>query len=128
MEGRRWGPSSSALLLRRLLRMKAPQAGISEALEGRQSLGARSALRPAARLDTPASSLSDEMPIGLEKGIVMTMLRNAGSLKNDKKFNMREIVIDTEATGLDPLNGDRVVEIGAVELINRAPTGQMFHR
>ena len=98
MEGRRWGQSSSALLLRRLLRMKAPQAGISEALEGRQSLGALSALRPAARLGTPTSSLSDEMPTGLEKGIVMTMLRNAGS----KKFNMREIVIDTE-TGLDPL-------------------------
>ena len=33
----------------------------------------------------------------------MTMLRNAGSLKNDKKFNMREIVIDTETTGLDLL-------------------------
>jgi DNA polymerase III subunit epsilon len=39
---------------------------------------------------------------------------------------MREIVIDTETTGLDPLNGDRIVEIGAVELINRA-TGQTFH-
>ena len=91
------------MVLLRLLRMKAPQAGISGALEGRQSLGALSALRPAARLGTPASSLSDEMPIGLEKGIVMTMLRNAGSLKNDKKFNMREIVIDTETTGLDPL-------------------------
>jgi hypothetical protein len=90
-------------VLRRSLRMKAPQAGISGALEGRQSLGALSALRPAARLDTPASSLSDEMPIGLEKGIVMTMLRNAGSLKNDKKNNMREIVIDTETTGLAPL-------------------------
>jgi hypothetical protein len=37
--------------------MKAPQAGISGALEGRQSLGALSALRPAARLGTPASSL-----------------------------------------------------------------------
>ena len=41
--------------------------------------------------------------MGLEKGIAMTMLRNAGSLKNDKKFNMREIVIDTETTGLDLL-------------------------
>jgi DNA polymerase-3 subunit epsilon len=41
---------------------------------------------------------------------------------------MREIVIDTETTGFDPLNGDRVVEIGAVELINRSPTGQTFHR
>jgi DNA polymerase III epsilon subunit family exonuclease len=41
---------------------------------------------------------------------------------------MREIVIDTETTGLDPLNGDRVVEIGAVELVNRSLTGQTFHR
>ena len=63
-------------------------------------MGAQSTLRPAARLGPPASSLSDEMPIGLEEGIVMTMLRNAGSLKNDKKFNVREIVIDTETTGL----------------------------
>ena len=38
--------------------------------------------------------------MGLEKGIAMTMLRNAGSLKNDKKFNVREIVIDTETTRL----------------------------
>jgi DNA polymerase III subunit epsilon len=41
---------------------------------------------------------------------------------------MREIVIDTETTGLDPLNGDRIVEIGAVELVNRSLTGQTFHR
>jgi DNA polymerase III subunit epsilon len=41
---------------------------------------------------------------------------------------MREIVIDTETTGLDPLNGDRIVEIGAVERYNSSPTGQAFHR
>jgi Exonuclease len=41
---------------------------------------------------------------------------------------MREIVIDAEITGLEPLDGHRVVEIGAVELINRSPTGQTFHR
>jgi DNA polymerase III subunit epsilon len=41
---------------------------------------------------------------------------------------MREIVIDTETTGLDPLAGHRVVEIGAVELVDRAPTGRTFHR
>src|SRR5215469_13525976 len=41
---------------------------------------------------------------------------------------MREIVIDTEITGLDPLDGHRIVEIGAVELINHFPTGQTFHR
>jgi DNA polymerase-3 subunit epsilon len=41
---------------------------------------------------------------------------------------MREIVFDTETTGLDPLNGDRLVEIGCIELINRFPTGNVFHR
>jgi hypothetical protein len=41
---------------------------------------------------------------------------------------MREIVIDTETTGLDLLDGHRVVEIGAVELVNGSLTGQTFHR
>ena len=40
---------------------------------------------------------------------------------------MREIVFDTETTGLDPLNGDRLVEIGCIELVNRIPTGATFH-
>jgi DNA polymerase-3 subunit epsilon len=40
---------------------------------------------------------------------------------------MREIVFDTETTGLDPLNGDRLVEIGCVELVNRIPTGATYH-
>ncbi len=40
---------------------------------------------------------------------------------------MREIVLDTETTGLDPLKGDRVVEIGCVELHNHLPTGKVFH-
>lgn len=40
---------------------------------------------------------------------------------------MREIVLDTETTGLDPLNGDRLVEIGCLELVNRIPSGQTFH-
>lgn len=40
----------------------------------------------------------------------------------------REIVFDTETTGLNPLGGDRVVEIGAVELINHIPTGRHFHQ
>jgi DNA polymerase-3 subunit epsilon len=39
----------------------------------------------------------------------------------------REIVLDTETTGLDPRNGDRVIEIGCVELFNRMPTGGEFH-
>ncbi len=41
---------------------------------------------------------------------------------------MREIVLDTETTGLDPRGGDRIVEIGCVELINHIPTGQTFQR
>ena len=40
---------------------------------------------------------------------------------------MREIILDTETTGLDPATGDRVVEIGAVELLNHLPTGRTFH-
>jgi DNA polymerase-3 subunit epsilon len=41
---------------------------------------------------------------------------------------MREIVFDTETTGLDPLQGDRLVEIGCIELVNRFPSGKIFHR
>lgn len=40
---------------------------------------------------------------------------------------MREIVFDTETTGLDPRTGDRMVEIGCIELVNLVPTGQSFH-
>ncbi len=40
---------------------------------------------------------------------------------------MREIVFDTETTGLDPVQGHRLVEIGCVELLNRFPTGKIFH-
>jgi DNA polymerase III subunit epsilon len=40
---------------------------------------------------------------------------------------MREIVLDTETTGLSPDEGHRLVEIGAVELVNHMPTGQTFH-
>ena len=40
---------------------------------------------------------------------------------------MREIVFDTETTGLDCLSGDRLIEIGCVELLNHIPTGRTFH-
>ncbi len=40
---------------------------------------------------------------------------------------MREIVFDTETTGLDPKTGDRMVEIGCVEMYNRVPTGETYH-
>jgi DNA polymerase-3 subunit epsilon len=40
---------------------------------------------------------------------------------------MREVVIDTETTGLEPADGHRLVEIGAIELFNHVPTGRVFH-
>jgi DNA polymerase-3 subunit epsilon len=40
---------------------------------------------------------------------------------------MREIVFDTETTGLDPASGDRIVEIGCIEIVHRLPTGRTFH-
>ncbi len=41
---------------------------------------------------------------------------------------MREIVLDTETTGFDPATGDRIVEIGAVELVNHMATGEVYHQ
>lgn len=41
---------------------------------------------------------------------------------------MREIVLDTETTGFDPEQGDRIVEIGALELFNHVPTGRTYHQ
>lgn len=40
---------------------------------------------------------------------------------------MREIVLDTETTGLDPRSGDRLVEIACLEMVNRIPTGRVWH-
>src|SRR6476661_2829893 len=52
---------------------------------------------------------------------------SADSARNDHGTGMREIVLDTETTGLDPYQGHRLIEIGCVELVNRMPTGQIFH-
>ena len=41
---------------------------------------------------------------------------------------MREIVLDTETTGFEPETGDRIVEIGAIELLNHLPTGNTYHQ
>ena len=41
---------------------------------------------------------------------------------------MREIMLDTETTGLSPKEGDRIVEIGCVEIIDRFPTGEVYHK
>ena len=41
---------------------------------------------------------------------------------------MRQIILDTETTGLNPKTGDRIIEIGCIELLNRRPTGNTFHQ
>jgi DNA polymerase III subunit epsilon len=41
---------------------------------------------------------------------------------------MRQIVLDTETTGLEPAEGHRIIEIGCVEIVNRRPTGRTFHQ
>ena len=41
---------------------------------------------------------------------------------------LREFVLDTETTGLDPKRGDRLIEIGCIELVNRIPSGREYHR
>ncbi len=46
----------------------------------------------------------------------------------ERESGLREIVLDTETTGLDPYQGHRLVEIGCIELINRIRSGQSFHR
>jgi len=43
------------------------------------------------------------------------------------RLGLRSVLFDTETTGLDPLNGDRVIEVAALELINDLPTGRHFH-
>ncbi len=40
---------------------------------------------------------------------------------------MRQLVLDTETTGLDPATGDRVIEIAAIEIVNLIPTGEAYH-
>lgn len=42
-------------------------------------------------------------------------------------YEMREIIFDTETTGLDPRSGDRLVEIGCIEMVNRVTTGATYH-
>jgi len=48
-------------------------------------------------------------------------------LESRRSKSMREIILDTETTGLDPQKGDRLIEIGCIELINRIPSGREYH-
>lgn len=56
------------------------------------------------------------------------MRRAKPAIKRGRRdHKLREIVLDTETTGFDPASGDRIVEIGCIELINRLPTENTFH-
>ena len=46
----------------------------------------------------------------------------------DEYINMRQIILDTETTGLEPKQGHRIIEIGCIELINRRKTERNFHQ
>jgi hypothetical protein len=41
---------------------------------------------------------------------------------------MRQVIFDTETTGLDPNQGHRIIEVGAIEMINRRKTGRTYHK
>lgn len=49
-------------------------------------------------------------------------------MNNEKSVNIRQIVLDTETTGLEPSQGHRIIEIGCVEMINRRLTGNNYHQ
>ena len=49
-------------------------------------------------------------------------------MSSDKQINSRQIVLDTETTGLEPSQGHKIIEIGCVEMINRRLTGNNYHQ
>jgi DNA polymerase-3 subunit epsilon len=53
---------------------------------------------------------------------------HANSFAGKLEQLMRQIVLDTETTGLEPGAGHRIIEVGCVELVNRRPTQNRFHR
>ncbi len=63
----------------------------------------------------------------LPAGELLRLLNNVRVWDFGTQPMLREIVLDTETTGLDHRKGDRLIELGCVEIVNRIPTGREFH-
>src|SRR4051812_27690182 len=74
----------------------------------------------------PTSSSRPIVP-SRKQGLRFAAFSLALAMRAIHREAMREIVFDTETTGLSPAGGDRIVEIGCVELFNRVETGRTFH-
>ena len=100
-----------------------PGAGAARHDRGGASRASSPASCPTPR-SAPAPTSSSRPTGALEaaRADVLSLLRR---IRSERR--MREIVLDTETTGLDPDGGDRIVELGAVELVNHMPTGRSFH-
>eukprot|EP01037_Dinobryon_pediforme_P002388 gene2388-2423_t len=76
------------------------------------------------------SILAKQMPDEIKRAkadFIIETGKGLDAARDQDQTKMREIVLDTETTGLDPAQGHRVVEIGCVELFNSIPTGQTYH-
>jgi len=62
----------------------------------------------------------------IAKGLLGGLAKGC-SAQADSQTSMREIVIDTETTGLDPEAGHRIIELACIELLNHVPTGRLLH-
>src|SRR5215471_6009542 len=90
---------------------------------GGPSSGVCAGVHPRPRINTPMASLEFTRTPSIRKDWPYS---TPVEVWRARRPTMREIVIDTETTRLDSLDGHRIIEIGEVELINRSPTGQTF--
>jgi len=80
---------------------------------------------PSAKVSENLAAASDETATSTNSGIIRT--QNKAPLDAFSQSGHRQLILDTETTGFDPKTGDRIVEIGVVELINRKLTGNSLH-
>src|SRR3972149_2809917 len=81
----------------------------------------------AARISSSTPAAASSRPANRCARFYVRLLPRRRGRRSEARRAMREIVLDTETTGLDPFSGHRVVEIGCIELANRIPTGATYH-